>query len=440
VSGSYGFKGVVVKQQLIRLQDKDEIHANLPLSGQALVAQLGAELERGTTLDLATLLVGNLTGSRLSVFRDDLQGRCHGATHFVRRANVGAFVLQSGERAHAATAAALFTASAGAGTESSRVARIEDGNVESCKEANADSLNPPKNCGAIVRIHLLPISDGKGKQSAPTDPAPSNKAEAACPSGLVQRDGKCARPAAQEAHECQADNATECQTQCDRNQAASCAKLARLIAKGKVGDANPTAAARLFEKACLADQADACTDLGIQFVLGSGVANNASQALKLFEKACQLGDANGCFNQGNLYYDGQGVLRDRKKAFELFQQACNAGKPAGCINVGNMYDDGDGVPENATLAFGLFKKACEGDAAIGCTNLAYMYAEGKSVPKAQDQALALYEKACNLADAQGCAYAGARYTNGDGVPADPAKGRLLLKRACELGATEACSQ
>jgi hypothetical protein len=32
VEGSYGFKGVVLKQQLIRLEDKDEIRANLPLN------------------------------------------------------------------------------------------------------------------------------------------------------------------------------------------------------------------------------------------------------------------------------------------------------------------------------------------------------------------------------------------------------------------------
>ena len=32
VEGSYGFKGVVFKQQMIRLADADEIKTNLPLS------------------------------------------------------------------------------------------------------------------------------------------------------------------------------------------------------------------------------------------------------------------------------------------------------------------------------------------------------------------------------------------------------------------------
>lgn len=439
--GSYGFKGVVFKQQVIRLQDEDEIRANLPFSGNALAAQLKGDLERGATLDLATALVGNLTGSRISVSRQELNGRCQGATHFVRGANIGAFVMQSGERAAAATAAALFGASASAGSRSSRLARVEDGSVEACKESRADSTNPPRNCGALVRVRLLPISSETVTGPSAIDPnaAAAPKAESICPAGMVLQDEKCAKPAAQAAHECRADDVADCRAQCEKNQPASCARLARMLAKGKVGNADPLKATQLFQKACQGDQGDACSDLGIHFMLGKGVAPDPSQALKLFEKACQLGEANGCFNLGNLYYDGQGTEKDRSKAFALFQQSCNAGKPAGCINVGNMYDDGDGVAPDSAKAFGLFKKACEGDAAIGCTNLAYMYAEGKSVAKDQAMALSLYEKSCRLGNGRGCEYAGARYTQGEGIAADPTKGAEFLRRACELGTKSACS-
>lgn len=437
--GSYGFKGVVLKQQLIRLEDQDEIRANLPFSGAALAAQLKAELDRGATLDLATALVGNLTGSRLSLSQSELKGRCKGATHFVRGANVGAFVMQSGERAKLATAAGMFGASASAGSNSSRMARVEDGSVDACRESGADSANPPRNCGALVRVHLLPI-EAAGAAQAPSTPSPALvKVESTCPVGLVLQEGKCAKPAAQAAHECRPDDVADCQAQCDKGQATSCARLARLVAKGKAGDADPQKSAQLFDKACQSDQGDACSDLGIQYVNGKGVGADPNRALKLFEKACQLGEANGCFNLGNLHYDGQGVAKDRAKAFELFQQSCNAGKPAGCINVGNMYDDGDGVAADSGKAFGLFKKACEGSAALGCSNLAYMYAEGKSVAKDQATALTLYEKACHLGNSRGCEYAGTRYTKGEGVAADPTKGQAFLKRACELGATAACN-
>ncbi len=442
VDGSYGFKGVVFKQQVIRLQDEDEIRANLPLSGVSIAAQLKGDLERGATLDLATALVGNLTGSRLNVVRGDLKGRCKGATHFVRGANIGAFVMQSGERAQVATAAALFGASTEAGSKSSRMARVEDGSVDSCKEASTDANNPPKNCGALVRVHLLPIS-GEAAAIATSPEVAANttvKVESTCPAGMVLQEGKCAKPAAQATHECRADDAADCQAQCDKGQPTSCTRLARLMVKGKVANADPVKTAQLFDKACKSEQGDACSDLGIHYIQGKGVTADPQQALKLFEHACQLGEANGCFNLGNLYYDGQGTTKDRAKAFALFQQSCNAGKPAGCINVANMYDDGDGVAADPTKAFALFKKACEGDSAMGCTNLAYMYAEGKSVAKDQAKALELYEKSCKLANARGCEYAASRYNKGEGVAADPVKGKQLLQRACELGNKSACSE
>ncbi len=439
--GSYGFKGVVLKQQLIRLQDQDEIRANLPFSGSAIAAQLKGELDRGKTLDLATALIGNLTASRLSVVGSELKGRCQGATHFVRGANIGAFVMQTGEKAAVATAAGLFGASAEANSNSSRLARVEDGSVDSCKESSADSATPPRNCGAIVRVHLLPIESSTAAAVPATGAAaPVAKVETTCPAGMVLQDDKCAKPAAEVAHECRPDDVADCQAQCDKGQPASCARLARLMAKGKAGSPEPAKAAQLFDKACQADQGDACSDLGIHYMQGSGVAADPGRALKLFEKACQVGEANGCFNLGNLYYQGQGTTQDRAKAFALFQQACNAGKPAGCINVGSMYDDGDGVAADSSKAFALFKKACEGDAAAGCSNLAYMYAEGKSVAKDQAQALTFYEKACRLGNAKGCEYAGNRYAKGDGIAADPAKGQQLLQRACELGAQTACTK
>ncbi len=448
--GSYGFKGVVLKQQLIRLVDQDEIRANLPFSGASLAANLSAELERGATLDLATALVGNLTGSRLAVNRGELNGRCQGATHFVRGANIGAFVMQSGERAQMATAAGLFGASADAGSKSSRLARVEDGNVNACKSSSTESANPPQNCGALVRVHLLPIDEAAAPPAAATPAAAEKqtseaakletKLETTCPEGLVLQDGKCTKPVAQAAHECRPDDAQDCQAQCDKGQPASCARLARLIRSGKAGTADPAKSAQLFHMACQADQGDACSDLGIQAFTGKGADVDQIRAVQLFDKACKLGEANGCFNLGNVYYEGGVVPTDRKKAFSLFEQACNAGKPAGCINVGNMYDDGDGVSADSAKAFALFKKACEGSEALGCSNLAYMYAEGKSVAKDQAAALGLYEKACTLGNARGCEYAGTRYIKGDNVAADAAKGEGLLKRACELGATAACKK
>ena len=443
VEGSYGYKSVVLKQQVIVLRDADEIVANLPLNGTALAAQLKGELERGATLDLATALVGNLTGSRIAVGPENLTGRCEGASHFVRAANVGAFVMQRGEQAKLATAATLFSAGASAGSQSSRMARVQDGLLEECMAQASEEDRPPRNCGALYRLRLLPLSpaskDG-ASAGGETPPAPLRATESsagACPEGLVFGGGKCTKPALQVAHECQPTDAVDCQKQCQAGDSLSCWHWASLLRNS--GDENSLMqVADLLEGACLSDQGPACSDLGILVAQGTAGASSPERALSLFSKACSLGDANGCFNQATLHYEGQGTTVDRQRAARLFQNACDAGKPEGCINVANMYDDGDGVSQDSDLAFALFKKACEGDVAAGCSNLAYMYGSGKAVTADQTRALSLYEKSCQLQSARGCLYAGNRYVSGNGAEPDFKHAAALLKRACDLGAKEAC--
>jgi uncharacterized protein len=442
--GSYGFKGIVLKQQLIRLESADELRANLPLSGAALAAKLSADFASGTTLDLATALVGNLTASRFNVARTDLSGRCDGATHFVRGANIGAFVMQTGERAQATSAAQIFSAGAEGASSSRKLARTEDGQIDSCKESNTDASKPPPNCGALVRVHLLPLS-GAGSSEPPkegTKPAAEERAEleADCPAGLVSRDGKCTKLEATVAHECAPGDQADCEAQCQKNQPLSCARLARILSSRADDTSAQSRAAGLFEKACGPDAPGACSDLAILRLTTAPGAATEAEASRLFDQACKLGESNGCFNLGNLYYDGRGVTADKQRAFALFTQACNAGKPAGCINAGNMYDDGEGVSADPQQAFALFKKACEGGEAVGCSNLAYMYGEGRGAAQDQAAATRTYEKACTLGNAKGCAYAATRYEQGLGVAADAAKAKDLYANACKLGAQEACGK
>lgn len=442
VEGSYGFKGIVLKQQLIRLEDEDELRANLPLTGDALAAKLSADFASGTTLDLATALVGNLTASRFDVSRSDLAGRCDGATHFVRGANVGAFVMQSGERARAATAAQIFSAGAEGTSASRKLARTEDGQIDACKQSNTDATKPPSNCGALVRVRLLPLSQGEAPALQGNVPAAEARVEleAECPTGLVSRDGKCAKEVASVAHECAPGDQADCEAQCQKNQPLSCARLARILASKSSDTAAASRAAGLFEKACGPDAPGACSDFAILKLTQTPGAAAEQEASRLFEQACKLGESNGCFNLGNLYYEGRGVTADKQRAFALFSQACNAGKPAGCINAGNMYDDGEGVSADPKQAFSLFKKACEGGEAVGCTNLAYMYGEGRGAPADQSAATRTYERACARGSAKGCEYAGKRYESGQGVAADAGKAKELFAQACKLGSQDACSK
>ncbi len=436
VEGSYGFKGVVLKEQLIRLADADEIKMNLPLSGATLVAQLDSELARGTTLDLATALVGNLTSTRFALSRGELSGQCDGATHFVRGANVGAFVMQAGNRASVASAAALFGAGAQAGSSSSRLSRVEDGRLQACEESDQAQTTPPRNCAALIRLNLVPIST----EANVATPRASPETETACPAGSVLSEGKCTKAKAGATHECSPGDQKDCAAQCTAGERGSCHALGRLYVAGAPGLAkDPKRALELFDKACGLEHGGGCSDLGIALLSSEAGAPDPKRAAASFERACKLGEANGCFNLANLYYDGVGVDADKAQAITLYEQACNAGKAAGCINLGAAYDDGEGVPEDKTKAFSLFKRACEGDEPIGCSNLAFMFAKGSGTAVDQAQAARFYERGCTLGNAQACEYIGTRYLDGNGVEQNAERGRALLKQACDGGSQTACT-
>lgn len=424
--GSYGFKGVILKQQLIRLEDSSEIKANLPLSGAALVAKISAELERGATLDLATALVGKKMSTRVSVPRAELHGSCTGATHFVRGAGVGAFVLQTGEKARLASAAEVFSVGAASKSSSSKLARQEDGSVEACKKAAAENETPPPNCGGLIRLELLPITEG----AVATKTAAGDEEGQACAAGLVFAEGKCTRASSTATHSCEPSDSADCQAQCDKNDATSCGRHANITLKA--GDA--AKARTLFEKACNLGSGSACSNLGALQLK----ANEPALALKSFDKSCSLGAAIGCFNLGNLHYEGIGTGKDLARAASLYQQACNAGSADGCVNLGNAYDDGEGVAKDSAKAFNLFKRACEGDHAIGCTNLGSMFAAGTGTTADVTLALKTWDKGCTLGGGSACEYAGKRYKAGDGITADPAKATSYLGSACKLGVKTAC--
>src|SRR5262245_47206036 len=79
IEGQYGYIGMTTREQVVRLESSDEVRANLPLSG----AQLSGELARGTTLEVAMILVGKRRTTWNEPTRNDLKGACDKATHYV---------------------------------------------------------------------------------------------------------------------------------------------------------------------------------------------------------------------------------------------------------------------------------------------------------------------------------------------------------------------
>jgi hypothetical protein len=436
VDGSYGFKGIVLKQQVVRLSDADEVKVNLPLSGVALAASLEGAVGRGASLDLATALVGNRVSTRTSVSRAELTGVCDGATHFVRGANIGAFVLEQNSKAEVKTAVQIFSASGGGESKSSKAALQSDGSLDACRSGSTDGEKPPANCAALLRLSLVAISDAPAapKPAAPAGGVAVKDEEEGCPPGLSYIEGKCGKPTAAEKHVCNRGDVAECKAQCEAGEGWSCSRFGAAL----LGSSDGGGAASAFKKSCDLGHPGGCSNYGLLLSKGTGVPKDDVAAATFFGQACSGGDPTGCFNLGSMSFEGRGVPKDPARAAALYRQACDAGSAAGCVNLGAAYDDGLGVPKDAAKALSLYKRACEGDKAEGCTNLGVAYATGAGAAEDQPLATKYYTRGCALGSAKSCSYLGKRYRDGKGADKDPAKAKEALKAACDLGDAPSC--
>lgn len=154
VEGVYGYAKVSPKTQLVEM--KDARSAGAALGGTLhMPSEFRAELSQGRQLNLAYLLVGTQSTEVSTVSRDQLSGRCAGATHFVYEAQLGAFTLAAGEQGQAAAAASMLgVGAAAASMEESRHARTTDGDAKACEGAG-DA--PVEGCRALLRANLLAI-------------------------------------------------------------------------------------------------------------------------------------------------------------------------------------------------------------------------------------------------------------------------------------------
>ena len=401
LDGEYGYVGVTRKEEVTRLNTADELGATLPKIGALLGTDVGAEMKRGATLDLAIVMVGSRTTTRRRASRANLASGCTGATHFVRGASVGAFALSVGSQAQARTAAEVFGGGARGSALSERTMRRADGQIEACNAAGLADKAPPSQCGALYRIVLAPLDDQD-------DGAPGGVDEAepdadACPSGTVFAGGKCAAPSAGVAHACAPGDAGDCETQCGRGSAASCHTLALMLERGRGVPADDPRAARLYKQACDGGVAAGCSGLGFMVAKGRGVPQDDAAATRLFRKACDAGDARGCTNLGFMYVRGRGGLaQDLARGVQLYARGCDGGDANGCRNLGVMHDRGASVPADAARAAELFRRACDGGVMPACAYLGSAYAEGKGVPRDDARAKDLLQRACSARVPDAC--------------------------------------
>ncbi len=142
------------KLDSVHIRNADDLYANLPVGAAGLEAKLQSSGE--LTVDVS--LVGRFEADSATASRGDLKGECDGATHVVRAVTVGAFDFHTGAASDVSGGAKVGPAGVGASSSSSRETLAKDGATAACDKSATTDVDPPANCGALVRIEVVPLS------------------------------------------------------------------------------------------------------------------------------------------------------------------------------------------------------------------------------------------------------------------------------------------
>jgi uncharacterized protein len=462
---------MTTKEQVIRLENADEIRANLPLSGAILVAKLEGELQAGSALDIALVLVGNRRTTWSNVTPADLKGSCQGATHYVRGAMVGAFAMQTEAKAKTSSAVQIFGAGTSGNSSSAKSVSSRDGKIDDCKAATPDDPSPRAGCGVPVRLELIALQ--KAEAAAAEGDGDSESAGGSCPAGLTMSEGKCTT---KQFAKCDPKDPSACDRACNEGSMSSCASLARMYAMGRGLTKNPAKAVVLAQKACEGGSGYGCwaraelyehqdKDLAKAFefdkrACDSGYANGCMtlgygysegrwpggvdelKAVTYAEKACNGGNQTACNNLGTYYQNGKGVAKSWSKAAGLFKRACDGGNLTACSNGGRLFLDAKGSTKDEALGFELLERGCKKHDQRACAEVGSCYEKGTGVKADLGRAVEIYTNTCNAKEhfRDGCYYLGRLYLSGKGVPKDKDKGLALLKKSCDAKEERACKK
>jgi uncharacterized protein len=439
IDGTYGTLGISRKEEVIELENGDEIRANLPTFGSKLAIEFKGEMERGSSLNLAMVLVAKKRTTVASAEARQLRGTCDGATHYVRGAFIGAFAMGTASRGKVRAVAQVFASEGSSESVSIRKVRNNDGNRDACLQVEPGASSPPVGCSALVRVELAPIKIGPQVAEA----QPDETHLPACPSGMVRSGGKCVAPS-NRPYDC-TGGLDECVAQCAKGSAKSCTAAGRMYAKGEGVTQNFTQAVSFLQRACDAGEPRGCSSLGTSYARGDGVAQDLARAAALYSRACDAGEAHGCAGLGIFYQNGTAVSRDPTRAIPLLTRACNAGNAPSCHHLGVVYMTGEAAQRDVKLALSMYRRSCDGGLANACVDLGHAYANGNGVAKDDAQALALYRQAlppltrdCARGDPGACLQLGHMYEHGQGVAKDNSKALDLYRRACSPLAPRAC--
>ncbi len=441
--GTYSYVGVTPKEQHITLRSRAELQANLPLGAFKLEGKLGHE----GALMVALRMVGKQVLDRPAVTREQLSGRCEGATHYISALTIGAFRFAAAAHASAEAEASVFGTGASGDASGDTETLQTDGDFKACDQADPDAAKAPSRCRAVIRIQIVPL-DG-----APTAEADAPK----CGDGMkwngqmcvtekrvqaeAQQASQAGSPPASQSkapagYQCDKSNAQECLAQCKAGNMPSCNILGYYLQSGQggmpkdekralelwgvgcksgYGEACTSIAGyleekRLFHEAaeigtkgCLAGDPHACTEVAVLAFFGRGVPQNRPAAFKLWLRGCKLRDWNACNNAGVMILHGMdGAPKNPAAARKLFSAACSSPDKAGCGNLADCFELGLGGPKDFATAVKLGLQACDAGGASSCASTGLLIEEHSDKPELRKKALALYEKGCAMPAGGGC--------------------------------------
>jgi TPR repeat protein len=411
---------------------------------------VGGSLERDAKLDLSYMLVGKQSTILTSLHEKELEGGdfCKGATHFVKRADVGAFAYATGTRVAAGMSAKAFGQGASGSSENKEVRTRRDGDPATCKGSKLADEKAPEGCGAAIRVSLAPIKSG----GVTRDESLSKKGLGdglGCPAGFVYAEGACVNDASKaRAVLCKEGDLKECQKQCAAGSDPSCDRLARaLLYKdedekdlGKVTGAIQGSAKR-FEESCKADQPNTCAALAILSfapMMSGGGELDRKQAARGFDymaRGCVAGDFTSCtflrFTGSDPDMQKETGIDGQKLLTQTIERGCRAGNAVPCGFLSAESAAGENMRRDPGRAAELASSACRGSFAEACQLHAALLG-GK--PRCEALFQGINEKMSRLYHAESICDDAVL----EAIPDDPKKAAQSLKRACDLGVKAAC--
>jgi hypothetical protein len=165
----YQYVPLTRKQNRLVIKNEDELYANLPVGA----VTLEGKLKTAGQLNVEMTLVGRYELNESSVTRDQLQGDdCDAATHVVGALTVGAFTFSAGSEASVGAGVRVMGVGEGASSSAAKEMLQRDGEDSACQKSTGSDTAPPDGCGALIRLEVLPVREGRRASTARVDREP----------------------------------------------------------------------------------------------------------------------------------------------------------------------------------------------------------------------------------------------------------------------------